>query len=78
MYQVLMFPEAYKTWVTSKKQKINTWLTLDKLCYDNAVCDVDTPAPTVAPKQFTSHLELQEQVKMYCRDPINYDTTEYG
>ena len=29
-------------------------------------------------KQFTSTLEVQEQVRIYCRDPANYDTTEYG
>jgi len=29
-------------------------------------------------KQFTSSSEVQGQVRIYCQDPENYDTTEYG
>ena len=29
-------------------------------------------------KQFTYSSEVQGQVRIYCQDPANYDTTEYG
>ena len=29
-------------------------------------------------KQFTYSLEVQGQVRIYCQDPANYDTTEHG
>ena len=41
-----------------------------------------TNYPTFATKdgirQFTSSLALRDEVSIYCKDPVNYDSTEYG
>ena len=67
------------------ERNLNVWLTLNKWCGNGAVCDAGfTIITTMSPKQivatthFTSSLEVQEQVRICCRDPVNYDTTEYG
>ena len=68
--QSYMFYEA-----SNFKQNLNTWLkrvteVSHTKWWSYAVCNGE--------KQFTSSSEVQGQVQIYCQDPENYDTTEYG
>ena len=93
-YEAYNFQQDLSTWLEwVNKVPNNDWCGGGASCFNepsnepsvlptSKLTAPPTNYPTFATKdgirQFTSSLALRDEVSIYCKDPVNYDSTEYG